>query len=564
MKTLRVNLAAFVKEIDLPAPIYFQRRANVWLKRLRSLAFENGLLPLNVADVSLDFLDVLRGEANIRNGVVLTRLDIAKKILEKFPDKEIVIEEPTEKHSVAELAQLLDDKRISFHASSSDLLLRFRLYAHKMRREIFYLRTKTRIPTLQGERRLFVLPRLVSHIQEVLPVVNLLKEKHGIQILFGVVTNGLAEMCRREGCDYINLIESDSQLKRQARETEEKLSSFLKTLTSENFNDEFTLAEIEAMKIVTKQIVHGNLFYSLRVAKGVVKVFDEFQPSLFFACNPYIMEGRAAIYIAKKYGVKIVSSEHGSIFPNDPIWQDCLCDLVCVYGEPSRRTLLTCGVREEQIAVTGAPRFDKIHETFTERNIRKEEANILVATSGPGDQVSLEQHQRFINVLYEASSLAPNLRWVVKLHAKDRKDFYTKVAEKFPSSRIEVVSGEQARFGADIFDYLAAARCLVTICSTTALDAMLVDVPVIAVALESKEKGLQGIEFLDKGCALRVESAKELAETAHKIWQGKKDERVESSAKRYINEHYANLGCATEKVAEKLLSLMKGSLEYRL
>lgn len=550
--------------MDLPAPIYFQRRANSWLKQLRGRAFDKGLLPLVVGDVPLDFLDVLKGELNVKNGIALSRLSIAKQILDGFTDEEISLDEMSAKNSIAELAQLLPDgKRIKTTKHLSDIFPKLRSYAYELRNELRLkrksLRNKINIPQPKSDKRLLILPRLASHLHSILPVASLLSEKDDVQILFGVVKEELEDSCLKEGFDAVNLIqiENDTQLKRQAKETLRKLHEFMQKDLMIDADDNFSGAEVAALKTITEQIVSDNLLHALRVAKGVDAVFREFKPTLFFASNPYTIEGRTGVYVAKTYNVPTASAEHGSIFPDDPIWQECLVDLVCVFGEPSRRALLTCGVKDEHIKITGASGFDKVYKFFQERNDKEKEANILVATSGPGDQVSLEQHQRFIKILYEASTLVPHIRWTVKLHSKDDVRFYERVALDFTNANIDVTKSDNAHFGADIFDYLAKARGLVTICSTSALDAMLVDVPVIAVNLESKEKGLQGIEFLERGCAMSVDNAKDLADAAEKCVNGLRDEKIDIKAKEYISEHFANFGTATERVAEELFRLME-------
>lgn len=567
---LNLYLTNFISEINHPAPVYFQRRANDWLRQVRELAHKSVLLPATFAGVSLDYLDILRAELNVKNGIALSHLEIAQKILEKHADKEIVIEELAAYNSVTELAQLIPDgrKRIKSTPWLPLLLPKVRFLAYKARQEIrqkSYLKTKFNFPSHQAERRLFVLSRHLSHLKDILPVVSYLKDRHNVQTLFGVVTDELAEVCKTAGYDAVNLtyLSFDSTLKQQSKQEYSRLYEFISKLEGKHFTHQFTDAEMIAMNKSTRHILRDNLFYSMRIVEGVKRVFEEFRPSLFFANNPYATEGRAATYVAKKFNVPTASSEHGSIFPNDPIWQECLVDLVCVFGEPSRRALLSCDVMPEQIAVTGSPHFDKIFKSFQKQDSREEAANILVATSGPGDQVSLEQHQRFINILYEASTLSPDVRWVVKLHTKDREDLYTDVAQNFPSSRVEIISSERTRFGTDIFDYLATARALVTICSTSAMDAMLVSVPVITVALESKEKGLKGIEFLERGCTLRVERAEELAEAVQMVWKGIRDEQADAAAREYINEHYSNFGNATENVAERLLNLMETNKNER-
>lgn len=565
MNNLRViNLASFVNKIDVPAPIHFQRRANLWLTLVRKAANNKGLLPFLFDGVAIDYLDVLRGEINIRNGEVLARLLIASEILDRNKDAKLKIEENYSETSVSRVAQFLPDgSRIQNVVTLTDGLWKIRSYIYRTQRELQLIGKSVSDGSLtvkaNGKHRLFVLPRLPVHLKDIHSVVTMLKTQYGVQVLFGVVTEELEKLCKQAGFDYVNLIEKDKDAatKKEATEVQKKLQAFLEDLTKEDFNREFSDAEIAAMKTILKKVFRNNLLNTLRVVKGAKFVMEKFQPSLYFASNSYTLEGRAAIYIAKYFNIPTASAEHGTIFPDDPIWQECLVDLVCVFGEPSRRALLTCGVRDEQIAVTGAPGFDKVVESFQSRTIEDANANILVATSGPGDQVSPEQHLRFIRILYETAANVPDVRWIVKLHNKDREEFYARAAQEFSKASVEIVPSSRVRFGSDIFDYLSSARGLVTVCSTTALDAMLVNVPVIAVALESSENGLQGVEFLDRGCTLRVETAEQLADVAKMIWQGRRDEKTDLSASEYISEHYENLGHATEKVCEKLLGLME-------
>jgi hypothetical protein len=184
---------------------------------------------------------------------------------------------------------------------------------------------------------------------------------------------------------------------------------------------------------------------------------------------------------------------------------------------------------------------------------------VLVATSGPGDSVSFPQFQSFIRTLYDAADRTPDLSWLVKLHKKDREEHYQQIRpEGHP--RVRLVRGEFQRDGLSIFDYLRSARALVTISSTAAVDAMAVDVPVIAVDVWPPGKGLTGVEFLERGCTMSVRSAAELAEAANRAWAGQADPQVLEAARTYAAEHFANRGRAAQAVAEQLVSLSQPCL----
>ncbi len=130
------------------------------------------------------------------------------------------------------------------------------------------------------------------------------------------------------------------------------------------------------------------------------------KPALILAGNPYTLEGRIATRVGQTCGILTAALEHGSIFSYDPIWEDCILDLVCAWGEPSRRALLSCGVHEEQIAVTGAPHLDDMLNLFKARKGRLRITFSQIFWSqlqGREIRSVWKKHRLFIHLLYEAA-----------------------------------------------------------------------------------------------------------------------------------------------------------------
>jgi hypothetical protein len=214
---------------------------------------------------------------------------------------------------------------------------------------------------------------------------------------------------------------------------------------------------------------------------------------------------------------------------------------------------LSNGLTEAQIRVTGAPRYDSIFQR--KRTKEAQGAFILVATSGAGDQVNLQQHQAFIRTLYEAAEQAPEIQWVVKLHPKDREHFYA-LGNAPSHPRMRVTRAEVGQQGLGIFGYLEQARALVTVSSSSALDAMAVGVPVLTVDVWPEGQRPRGIEFLQRACTRSVRTGRELAAEARKTWQGTVDSATQAAADAYAEQHFANRGRAAETVAGELTELL--------
>jgi hypothetical protein len=228
--------------------------------------------------------------------------------------------------------------------------------------------------------------------------------------------------------------------------------------------------------------VPGPALAPLRATADAVGArVDPAAPPVVVVPNPYIGEGRIAARVAQDGGAPVVSAQHGTIFPDDPRWQRCPVDRLCLWGPAASDALVGSGLAADQLVVTGVltgqrPARDTSPPTSTPGS-PADPATVLVATSGAGDRVSLAQHLVFLGWLVEAIAARPQLRWVVKLHPKDDPALYARVA----STGARVV--EAGPRTPPIDDFLDEAAVLVTVASATALDAARRQVPVVLVAV---------------------------------------------------------------------------------
>ena len=394
---------------------------------------------------------------------------------------------------------------------------------------------------------LLALPRQAGHLHDILPVARALR-LHERYALFGVVDPQLIPDIEASGHEAVGL-HAVAGAHPSERWTAYRFShSLLDTAARLSSPDTQILAAS------TARTVRRHLPRALEVGRAVERLVERHNLSLVLVGNPYTMEGRTAALVARQLGVPSVGLEHGTIFPNSPRWSECPVDLMCVWGEPSAQALATCGVPRERIAVTGAPRLDEVVHSAAGVRDRHE---ILVASSGAGDQVSLEEHRAFIQAVFAAAEAVPDSRWVVKLHPKDKEEYYTRDG-RLGTDRISVVRGKPRRKGLDIFDYLHRAAALVTIASSTALDAMLVDVPVITVGVGASVEGLRKVEFLQRGCTRAVRDADSLAQEVRDALRGVRHEETCRAARAYADRHFANRGQAAAATAARIEEVIDG------
>jgi hypothetical protein len=284
-----------------------------------------------------------------------------------------------------------------------------------------------------------------------------------------------------------------------------------------------------------------------RMVSATVTLVRAHAPRVIVVGNHYTLEGRAMALTARALGVPVATFEHGSIFPGDPLWQEVPCDLVGVWGDASAEVVRQ--VTDARVVVTGAPKLDARLEAARQVKVSVGRT-VLVATSGAGDKVSADEHAAFVRELFACARTLPDVRFAVKLHKKDRPAVYEAAAARQPASNLTWKAAE-AGFGGDIYAAVAGARALVTVQSTSALDAMLMGVPVVVVDIGQRGRQ-KDAAFLAH--ARLAHDAASLAGCLREILAGT-PHPTDDSARRYVASHFAHLGTATQQAAQALLDL---------
>ena len=566
-----LDLASAARLVQLPRAMHFQQEANVWLTRLRERSRKAGVLPIRCGRVQLDYLDALRSLMLMTNGRVLADLHLAKSLLELFPGGNVSIDAgasaPAFANTIKYLGPQADRIRIKGAVAPSHWKNWFRRGAYRIKRGISRRRgVNRRFGGSPHAPCVLAIARTQSHVADMLPVASMLRQRHGVATVFAVVDRRPTERLHRAGFSTVGLYAGPwSDPVRAAAEARQLNRRFRRSWLQEGTRQgsEFGSPQAAAVIETTTQLLTDNLADVLHLALSLERLLKKLRPQLVLVGNPYTLEGRVAAFVAAGQNLPSAAMEHGNIFPHSPMWSECPLDLICAWGQPSARALQSTGVPSEKIAITGASRYDEVFRRAAASDRSSTgRTDILVATSGAGDQVSLPQHRSFIRMLYEAADLTPDMRWVVKLHNKDREALY-EAENGNHGGHVTFERGRPDREGMQIFKYLERARALVTVSSAAALDAMAVGVPVIAVDVWWPAAGLADVEFLNRGCTRKVHDGKQLAAAARQTWEGQPSPS-DACAREYAGEHFANAGHATEAVAETLLALMTSRSAHAL
>lgn len=162
--------------------------------------------------------------------------------------------------------------------------------------------------------------------------------------------------------------------------------------------------------------------------------------------------------------------------PNPILMGDGGCELLCLWGSHIAKRMRERGIGG-RIALTGNPRYDSLCKTQTTRyrpQTRRSHPIVILAGSCYAKygqrtpQQELAIYDRILQILLSRNDIIV----LFKLHPYQDPNLYQSWNTSF-RDRVKVISG------GDSLDLLQAADLLITIESTVALEAMLLDVPAV-------------------------------------------------------------------------------------
>jgi hypothetical protein len=275
---------------------------------------------------------------------------------------------------------------------------------------------------------------------------------------------------------------------------------------------------------------------------------------------------KTLVRVAQQLGIPTVVVQHGVyVHPTDAVLN---ADTMAAWGPATRRLLEGAGVAAERIRVVGASRFDALADLVLRRaRIRREVCRELrldpdrpvalftaqgvrQATRFPDCHVSPQENLELCRLAVRAAGQLPDTQLIVKYHVMEP---HARLIEEI--LRSEGLGG-RARFlqHADIYRLLCAADVVMTGWSTTGLEAMALDIPLIVVRVRPQPYRMP---YAQPGVALEARTVEELSDALRTVVRTRGGESDAASArKRFIEDWCAGpSGTASRALAAELVSL---------
>ena len=297
------------------------------------------------------------------------------------------------------------------------------------------------------------------------------------------------------------------------------------------------------------------------------KILDSVRPRLVFLSCEYGTFHRALTYASKKRNIPVMALQHGIITPRHSGYvfknermRRIIPDLTCVYGTKYKDILVKESLyKEEMVAVTGSPRYDFLHdaevqysrqEVLEKFNIPESRAKIILWTTQTHGLPN-EENKANLNCVLKTMLELKGVTLVIKQHPGETKSntaLIEKYIEKYQPNNVIL-----APKNSDTYELIFACDIMITRHSTTAVEAVSLNKPVILMNL-TKEP--DGVDYVKEGVALPVKEMNGLKNAIEKLLND--DSVLAVNREKYIREHLYKIdGMAAERAMQQITRMIE-------
>jgi hypothetical protein len=322
-----------------------------------------------------------------------------------------------------------------------------------------------------------------------------------------------------------------------------------------NFFDEF-YPDLKEMFVLM-------LPWGIKVIEQSLSALEQLKPDvvcLYAEAGGY---GRAVAYTAKLLEIKTLAIQHGLIFPHNYTYVHTQEEIQGKAGAPypftDRFLLYDSFVKKilekhgsypsKTLEVTGGHKMDNllaIKKTTDPRQKKKElgyddRDRFAVIASRFSEIGSAFPH------IVKAIEEIPRLHLIVKPHQAELPEYYEEIAQKLGAKKVKVVSNKE-----NLFDLMLSGDLLITVNSLAALEAILLEKPVMVVNLPNHLS-----VYVDAGIAVGVKTHQEILPVLKKLFIESQQDLLKRQAEFSRENAFKTDGLSGERIKAEIYALCR-------
>jgi len=270
-------------------------------------------------------------------------------------------------------------------------------------------------------------------------------------------------------------------------------------INNEDFKGKFVSNNTSFWRIIKRQLEYfwvKRFKWSIRNIEILREIMKKSNVNGILVWDDSLEFNRTLVVVGKYLGIPSIMVHHGIWAVDLKIAEKIYVDKVALWGERSRKGLIARGINPSLLTITGNPGFDRIVSIRGKQGIHKDNT-IVFATQMIEDytSMSVNKDEEIIDVLYSAIKRIPDTRLVIKVHPGEKIRKYQRLIKDKKYQNVEVIKKT------DLFGLLSKCRILVTYVSTVALEAIILNKPVIIVNLTGQP---YEYPYIESGAAIGV------------------------------------------------------------
>jgi len=423
----------------------------------------------------------------------------------------------------------------------------------------------TRLPTNNYKRPvLFVVDSYATYLESILPIIEQTAKE------FGAIVLNIGKVIRQRRlalpsvditfCSKFISPSAWASLRRSVLALKEAWSDLE---INDTFKKQFVFQGLNLWPLVKSKLKQDFLTtYPGLMAwtEGVISLLEVRQPAAIVAVPDRHARARIVLSLGKSLGIPSLTIQ-GALLADNPRYGPMYADRAAVIDIFSKDILMKRGsVAEEQISITGTPRWDGAALGLAA-------ANDDLRKNAVRESLGIESNQKIVvfatqrlphkqtanmvrPLLYELSVLPAVFRMVIKLHPREDIEVSDGLLEELDwNGEVPIIVKN-----IDLYGLLAASELLVTGFSNVALEAALLDKPVMIINFTGEPDPLP---FVEQGIAVGAYSVREVKDLCRALLEDTQiKDNLRNSRQQYLKQNPQMLdGKATERVVDMIREL---------
>lgn len=314
-------------------------------------------------------------------------------------------------------------------------------------------------------------------------------------------------------------------------------------------------------KMIGREIPLNFIKY-LSILKVAKKLIEKTRPNLIITTEDPHPKVRAIQMEAKKRGITVICLPYGVPFGYKFELPFDLTDYFWASGNLMKNNLIKSGIPENKIEIVPISRFKRENVSESEvKKLRKKynltnNKKIVLITSNahydyePGFEGpwTYNEHKKWLESVYSIAKVLPQVQLIAKPHhnPRDPIELHRSIIEKINSAIILITDKKSTP------ELISICDILITFVSTTAIEAILKDKPVISFNPTDREWKLPFVEY---GAAVSARNEAELYSIVEQIINNKPIvEKLSVGRKKFIEGFFGECEKINRSRVEKIIN----------